>query len=471
MQYKLFVNGTEFPVSLANVSAYPINRVWPGHQRNIEQTEVAYFANIDISGKTDIRVETDEVIISPEIRPFEFEIPFEFSNKSIDFSIEKPMQITVEINGYHNALHLFFNEPFEYEKMPDDIYFGKGIHYPGLITLKNNQRLVLDNGAVVHGIVYARNANNISIIGRGILDASLCPRLNDYNVRDVMHIRDGLVAMGLSEKDIYYTGMFNVYGCKNVIIDGIVLKDSQFWTLIVRNMCKNVLINNIKIIGQWRYNSDGVDICCSDNVTLKNSFIRSFDDCVVVRGTHLEGEIGGCKDIVVENNVLWCDWGKNLEIWSGNKDSKIEKIAFSNNFITHVQMNAISIDTWFGSESIVVDGVSYKDIYIDSDKNHMPMYFQTNDNEKYVPDFEADIQRTIYINARLGKSLGNQAIDLSADTSGINVYYRNISFDNIVCDKGKMNITVNAENLKELSNVTINGYDYKDYCENYEKID
>ena len=109
-------------------------------------------------------------------------------------------------------------------------------------------------------------------------------------------------------------------------IEGITLKDSMFWSLIVRNHCENIVIDNIKIIGQWRYNSDGIDICSSKNVTVKNSFVRSFDDCFVARAPYLKDETEDVENITVENCVMWCDWGKSLEIWCGNKPCAIRNI-------------------------------------------------------------------------------------------------------------------------------------------------
>jgi hypothetical protein len=37
-------------------------------------------------------------------------------------------------------------------------------------------------------------------------------------------------------------------------------------------------ISNYKLIGLWRYNSDGIEICNSEDVTIRDSFVRSFDD-------------------------------------------------------------------------------------------------------------------------------------------------------------------------------------------------
>ena len=41
--YTVKLNGHALPLNTARVSAYPFNRRWPGHQRQIEQTELVNF--------------------------------------------------------------------------------------------------------------------------------------------------------------------------------------------------------------------------------------------------------------------------------------------------------------------------------------------------------------------------------------------------------------------------------------------
>ena len=101
---------------------------------------------------------------------------------------------------------------------------------------------------------------------------------------------ESFIRCGLPLRDKKYTSALVAYDCENLTIDGIIIRDAMLWTVIVRNHCRKVLIDNIKIIGQWRYNSDGIDICASEDVVVRNSFIRAFDDCFIARGAYLEGE-------------------------------------------------------------------------------------------------------------------------------------------------------------------------------------
>ena len=141
---------------------------------------------------------------------------------------------------------------------------------------------------------------------------------------------------------VKYHGNLVLNHCKNCLVEGIILRDAPMWSIIIRNDSENITVDNIKIIGQWRYNSDGINICTSKNVTVKNCFVRSFDDCIITRGAYLEGESGNVENATVENCVLWCDWGKSIETWCGHKATEIKNILFKNNYLIHLNAVALS---------------------------------------------------------------------------------------------------------------------------------
>ena len=60
-----------------------------------------------------------------------------------------------------------------------------------------------------------------------------------------------------------------------------------------------VTIDNLKIVGA-RANNDGISIQSSDNVKIKNSFIRTWDDGIVVKN-YAAGRYS--HDITAENNL------------------------------------------------------------------------------------------------------------------------------------------------------------------------
>src|ERR1039458_2914777 len=54
--YTLRVNGKDVPVYSCRVSAAPINQVWPGYQRPLDQTELASFAYWAMSGPVTVEI-------------------------------------------------------------------------------------------------------------------------------------------------------------------------------------------------------------------------------------------------------------------------------------------------------------------------------------------------------------------------------------------------------------------------------
>lgn len=307
--FELNVNGNPVFVYQARVSKYPINQIWPGYQRPVEQTEIASFAYFDISEEVVVRITSQKEIQSLDIRPKEFGIKPKVDGKTIEFKLSKPMQFVVEVNGYHHALHVFANPP-ETAKVdkndPKVHYFGPGVHEAGIIGVKSNETVYIAGGAVVYGIIKGENARNVTIAGRGILDASKFKR--------------GEVPAMIALKQVTHSA-----------VSGIILRDSPFWTIIPTN-CDSLVFNNLKLIGHWRYNSDGLDIVNCRNIRFKNTFIRTFDDNIVIRGTR-KAYIEPYKiieNISVDSCVLWNDWGRAIEIGASIVADTIKNVTFSN---------------------------------------------------------------------------------------------------------------------------------------------
>ena len=119
-------------------------------------------------------------------------------------------------------LHLFAGSPEEDRPDANDPnvhYFGPGVHDCGEIILQSGQTVYLAGGAVVYGGITGTDIENIRICGRGILDNS---RHERGIVRPIV-----------------------LHGCRNVTIEGIIIRDACEWVLTAAG-CTNVQINNIK---------------------------------------------------------------------------------------------------------------------------------------------------------------------------------------------------------------------------------
>jgi len=437
--YQVEVNGQSIPVYPVRVSAAPINHIWPGWQRSINQSEEAWFADFDLPSDgcpAEVRIRLLQPAIEDvELRPHKYAPVWKLQGKEVVFKLKRPEQLVLLVNGLHGALHIFANPPFVYEPRPDDIYFGPGVHEAGLIMPKSGQRLCLDRGAVVYGAIFVYQAENVEIIGRGVLDSSKikCPK-EAVAGEPGGEVMAEIAKLGFDFQKWYVGGNLVVFGSHQVTVSGIILVDSPSWSVIIRNHCRNVAIDNLKIVGQWRYNSDGVDVCASSHVTLRNSFIRTFDDCIVARAPWLWGETEPVRDFLSEHCVLWCDWGKNLEIWNGDKESLIEDIVFRDIAVAHATDFIISITTRYGAEDILVRRVLYEDIEVQVENFCPRPLNQVEDCPNFPENDTERLPQLVIVHCGvLGRSLGNQGIaEASAEEKRrVRLRYSHLLFRNI----------------------------------------
>lgn len=368
--YLVKVNGKYVFVYRARVSAFPLNQIWPGYQRPQEQTEIASFAYWDMDGPVRVEVIAKKQIDKVTVRPLSYCIKPEVDGGRILFEADSPKHMTVEVNGKHNALHLFMNRAEEFDAAGNTEkvkYFGPGVHRVGKIIMNSGETVFIDAGAVVHGVIEAKHASGIRILGRGILDTG---------------------TFGREEAE----ASISLYRCSDVVIDGIVIRDPNLWT-IVPAACRGVKIHNVKLIGLWRYNTDGIDIVNSQDVRIDKCFIRSFDDSIAIKGMECwpwdkPGDKTGeedVRDIHVEDCVIWNDWGRSLEIGAETRAQEMSHIRFRSCDIIHTTHIALDIQH---SDRAAISDVEYENIRVEMDEHLLRPVWQQFYDEKYI--FRAD---------------------------------------------------------------------------------
>lgn len=360
--YQITINGIPAQAYTARVSAIPFNRVWPGQQRPLEQTEMASFIYFASDESVEMKVCASRDFSDVAIRPLSKNIKPSVSGREITFKLEKNGQYTLELDGFHYALHIFMNPIFDFGVKPDDagvIYFGPGIHKPGYINLKTGQTLFIDAGAVVMTAVNIVNAKNVRIVGEGILD-------NSWEKRGDADCVTGPI------------GCMRTTNALNVEISGIIFRDSSVWTATVVNS-DNVIFDNIKTIGMWRYNSDGIDFVNSANGMVCNSFLRNFDDVIVLKG--LKGwDTRNVENIHIKNCVLWCDWGRNLEIGAETCADEYRNILFEDCDLIHgAHMN---MDLQNGDRGYVHDLI-FDNIRVEYSRYTLEPIYQNSDDHVF----------------------------------------------------------------------------------------
>ena len=321
--FEVKINEIPCEVRECRVSAIPFNRPWPGKQRPYNQSESAGFISFSADEKVEIRVKRKQPFEKAFVRPLSKNVDVNIVNDEAVFILSEHGQYVLEFGNTHNALHIFFNKVKEYPKAKDaTVYFGSGIHFPGVITLRDNDTVYIDEEAVVFGSIYSPGAKNVKIFGGGVLDNSTEERITEHCYEN------------------HTKGTFRIYNCENIDVSDIILTNSSTWAMSMFD-CKNIHVDNVKIVGHWRYNTDGIDIVNSESVLIENSFIRSFDDTLSIKAIYNHPK--PMQNLTIDNCVMWCGWGKNCEVGIETDGVEYKNIVFKNCDLVHNSVGAMCI--------------------------------------------------------------------------------------------------------------------------------
>lgn len=359
--YKVYANGSEIPVYTCRISKMPFNRIWPGHQRPIDQTEVVSFVNLVSDEPVKLEIEMHIPHTQTRLRPLSCGIQPVEADEKIMFTLPENGQYVLEGDNHHGCLFIFISRPFEKPSAEEvTYYFGPGVHMPGKITLHSNESVYVDKDALVFGCVFAENAENIRIFGNGILDDS-------GEERFCVHCYE-----------TYTNGNIRLHDCKNVEIEGVLCRNSAVWCVSLFN-CFDVRVDDIKVFGQWRYNTDGIDITNCQNVKILNSFFHSFDDTVVIKGIDRYADTD-VENILTENCVLWCGWGKCLELGIETICKSYRNIVFRNCSILRGADSCMDVRSGGCAE---ISDVLFENISVEYNAYDTPMAMQHGEDKKY----------------------------------------------------------------------------------------
>ena len=236
------------------------------------ESSMSYF---DFSGEVEVSVTYNRgAIETARVRPLSYEIASQINGNTLTFKLDRPRNLSVEVNGdiFHN-LHLFANPIEEFVPNPKDknvIYFGPGVHTfeNNRINVPSGKTLYVAGGAVLMGRISVSDAQDVKVIGRGMVDHTI-------------------------------KGGISIARSKNVLVEGL------FATKCSTGGSDGVVIRNVKTISYFQW-GDGMNVFGSNNVLFNGVFVRSSDDCTTIYGTR-NGFTGGCKNITMQNSTLWAD--------------------------------------------------------------------------------------------------------------------------------------------------------------------
>ena len=462
--YTATLNAQEANIYNCRVSAYPFNRRWPGYQRPLAQTQIAGMLSFVSDEK--VEVEITFLTKTPQsvcIRPLSANIQPVLTGNKVTFTLEKVGAYCLETdNQMTDVLQIFYNPPMEAVKESEvDLYFGPGSHHPGIMKVQSGQRIYVDMDAIVYGSFQLENVENVEIFGYGILD-------------DAFESRYGFLPGNGGY--FRYVGNIRMTNCKNITVRGVTLRDSVAYILHTYS-CDGIQVENVKAVGQWKYNTDGFDFHNTSNVLVDGCFLRTFDDTICMKGN--PNYDMDTRNVIIRNCVLWNDWGKTLEIGYDSSCFHIENILFENCDLIHNTSGALSINNGGGA---LVENIRYKDIRIEFSDCEKAILIQETDDQAF-PNTDIPAYQAIVIhNSPLWESgYAVEGAKIPEKFRGYNglCKVRNVRFDNISiltlgAEKSVILQAVNSGKEGDFSdihfsNITLNGR--KLTAEDFQQLD
>lgn len=215
-----------------------------------------------------------------------------------------------------------------------------GTFVTGPIHLKSNVNLHLAEGALVSfftstedylpavltrfegteclnysPLVYAFEQENIAITGSGTLDGNAGItnwwRWKWTQKPDVTALCEQAEKGVPVDKRVYGEGhklrpnMIQPYRCKNILIEGVTIKNSPMWH-IHPVLSENITVRNVRIMGHGP-NNDGCNPESCRNVLIEDCFFDTGDDCIAIKsGRNADGRRVNVasENIVVRNCTM-----------------------------------------------------------------------------------------------------------------------------------------------------------------------
>ena len=313
----------------------------------------------------------------------------------------------------------------------------EGIYLTGPIKLKSCIDLHVERGAVilfspdkrehlekgkVRPAITASKCHDVSISGEGIIDGNGAwwravkrgkvsdTEWNAFRKMGGTVTEDGSLwyAFGLKhypdiaedylEQERLRTHLVRFTDCQRVCVTGVTLQNAPKFHLVPQH-CTDVTIENVTVRCPWNaQNGDGIDIMQSQRVVVRGCTVDVGDDGICLKGGVGAKSLadGPCKDILIENNVVFHAHGGFVigsEFSAGMENILVRHNTFSG---TDTGLRFKSAPERGGkTKNIVIHDIYMTDIkdeavVFQTDYADRPAGFDTNQpaaTQNFLPDF------------------------------------------------------------------------------------
>jgi polygalacturonase len=297
------------------------------------------------------------------------------------------------------------------------VYFPAGTYLTGPIHLRSHITLYVDAGATLkfstdfddylpmvqsrwEGItvtnfsplIYAYQAEDIAIVGRGTLDGQGKAWWDFYNKfrrggskerskwqEEFARLNKDRIAeanYGLLNTGFLRPPFIQPYECTNVLVEGVTIRNSPFWN-VTPVFCENVNVRGVTIISPSSSpNTDGVNPDSCRNIRISDCYISVGDDCITIKsgrdadgrrmgrplenctivnctllrghGLSIGSEMsGGVKNVTIANCVFdGTDRGIRIKSTRG-RGGVVEDVRISNLVMRNIRDEALLLTTFY----------------------------------------------------------------------------------------------------------------------------
>lgn len=368
------------------------------------------------------------------------------------------------------------------------VFVSGGDFVTTTVFLKSNVTLFIEKGSALcanksgkgyggKGIVYAQNADNITLTGGGKLKGNgeffgrkplLDSNMTEHpDVIDVVQMRRDARAQIRFAHPSKYGGPLYIKDCTNVNANNFIIENAASWSFRIEN-CNKVAISDF-IINNNRHvaNADGFDIAGSSNVVIDHCFVSTADDGICIKNAVWLGNNSAVENITVKNcRVISAanSFKIGTETTFDISNVTVEDCSFFMNDIYPGTVSGIAVESADGS---VVKDVTVRNIKMN--RVTCPIFIRLcNRNRAAV--VTADSANAVEQGRKMEK--GSSAPQDRFDGLG---EVKNIYIENVVADDAEIPVIIAGyrqnKKIKRVENVTLKNIDmrYAPYKEVYDK--
>ena len=254
------------------------------------------------------------------------------------------------------------------------------------MVLYDNITLQIEAGAVLFvdlpnpefkakGFIYAENAKNVAIRGRGKIDGQARYEWTDYNYGDVEIEKEVAIAKqaGVEMKRSYRVGKsaFSLLfkECDHITIEDVTIINTSLWCMRIWGS-NHVSIRGVTITSDLKMgvNSDGIDLDGTSNAHISGCRISTGDDAICLKSGSWDFKDSGksypTENILVDNCILT---SSSTALMIGTETlSPIRHVIFSNCVIRNAN-KGMGINVQDGA---TVSDVLFSNLTIDLQRRH-----------------------------------------------------------------------------------------------------